>query len=95
MVIVFTMSLPEHTTIIENYNQIFGENKLYEVEWTFPVLPRIGENIDGEILNGMIEGVMKDKENLPLRWQITDIRWIAGLDRIFPIIHVVGKWGPV
>ncbi len=95
MVVVFTLSLPEHTTIIENYGQIFGDHIYYDVDWSFPVLPRIGENVDGPILNDKIEGVLKDKDNLPSRWQITDIRWMLKEGRVIPIMHVVGKWGPV
>lgn len=92
MTIAFTMSLPEHTTIIENYEQIFGEHTLYKMEWNFPEMPRIGENVDGAILNVFIDHVLKDKENLPLRWHITDVKWINEASNLMPVLHVVGKW---
>jgi len=92
MTIAFTMSLPEHTTIIENYEQIFGEHTLYKMDWTHPEMPRIGENIDGPILNIFVDHAMKDKDNLPLRWHITDVKWVNDAGILTPVVHAVGKW---
>lgn len=94
MTVAFTLSLPEHTTIIEHYDQLFGEHKTYELDWSHPAIPRIGDNVDGPILNVFIDHVMKAKENLPMRWQVTDIKWIKEESGLLPLLHVVGKWGP-
>ncbi len=95
MIILFTLSLPEHTTIIEDYEHIFGEQQFYEVNWEASVLPRTGENIEGAILNSFIEHVMDDKDNLPKRWQIMHIHWIRREEKMLPVVHVVGKWDTI
>jgi hypothetical protein len=93
MLILCTLNLPEHTTIIENYPQILGELVLYPIEWPLNTLPRIGESLDGEIVNGHISAALKDSENLPQRWQITDVKWIMQEGQLCPMLHLVGKWG--
>ena len=94
MTIAFTLSMPEHTTIIEHYEQILGDNIMYHLEWAYNVLPRIGENIDGPILNQFLQEVMKAKENLPMRWHVTDVKWSEVEGILLPVIHTVAKWGP-
>lgn len=92
MIIKCTLSLPEHTTIIDQYHHYFGSDNWYEMEWAYPALPRTGEKVEGKTLDRLLPGHLHQQGLLPDIWQIADILWCEREGAIFPLIHFIGKW---
>jgi hypothetical protein len=90
MILELSLTAPEHAHLIEHYHDFFHEQHSFEIDWNYPVMPRIGESFDFPFISGLLQHLI-NITMLPKVWTIVDLKWHETTAGMMPRLYVVGK----
>lgn len=90
MNIYLSLSAPEHSHLIVNYQEIFPEHNAFPLHWNCSELPRPGDILDYAFIHDLVVSQV-NVEMLPKIWQVMEVKWIKDNDSVIPVLNVVGK----
>jgi len=91
MKLKFVFTLPETAPLIQNYEEVFGEENLYEFNTEYIAIPRIGEGISSDFVHQFLDGKVAKKDLLSTLWHVRNIDWQKEGSDWCPVIFCVGN----